>query len=94
MMIFIGLSKSEDHALKFMLRSELIKKCYQIMRVPLRRRNKESSPAAAAAAAAAGTEGSEMQSMLNPGNGTAKHVGEEGDDGGGGGGAESLHVTC
>ena len=90
MMFFIGLSKSEDHALKFMLRSELIKKCYQIMRVPLRRRNKESSPAAAAAAAAAGTEGSEMQSMLNPGNGTAKHVGEEGD----GGGAESLHVTC
>ena len=86
MFFIIGLSKSEDHVLKFMLRSELIKKCYQIMRVPLRRRNKESSPAAAAA----GTEGSEMQSMLNPGNGTAKHVGEEGD----GGGAESLHVTC
>ena len=63
------------------------------MRVPLRRRNKESSPTAAAAdaaAAAAGTEGSEMQSMLNnPGNGTAKHVGEGDEEG-----AESLHVTC
>ena len=61
------------------------------MRVPLRRRNKESSPTVdATAAAAAGTEGSEMQSMLNnPGNGTAKHVGEGDEEG-----AESLHVTC
>ena len=61
------------------------------MRVPLRRRSKESSPTAAAAAAAAGTEGNEMQSMLKPGNGTAKHAeegeGEEGTE-------ESPHVTC
>ena len=65
-------------------------KCCQIMRVPLRRRSKESSPAAsAAAAAAAGTEGSEMQSMLGPRCGAAKQAGGEGEEA-----AESLHATC
>ena len=61
------------------------------MRVPLRRRSKESSPAAsAAAAAAAGTEGSEMQSMLAPGCGADKQARGGGEEEA----AESLHVAC